>query len=163
MHPRQSAEDYLSAIREETQQLEEQLASHRLVRQFSEEEKECFSPDCTILLPQKIAQLEQEKGCRTQKAAVFDKSPTAWAGGADLSAVNTPQDYYGGFIGSPCQARGPDGGLIVLPEDAQQLSETCLSNNSDQESGIADLSCRSPVSEDSGRDQDSDEAASSAS
>lgn len=78
--------------------------------------------------------------------------------------ANTPQDYYGGFLtSSPCQARGPDSGLIVLPEDGHQLSETCLSNSSDQESGIADLSCRSPVSEDSARDQDSDEAAYSAS
>lgn len=32
MHPRQSVEDYLSAVKEETQQLEEQLASHKLVR-----------------------------------------------------------------------------------------------------------------------------------
>uniref|UniRef100_A0A8C4HXR9 Myotubularin related protein 7a n=1 Tax=Dicentrarchus labrax TaxID=13489 RepID=A0A8C4HXR9_DICLA len=31
MHPRQSVEDYLSAIQEETQQLEEQLASHKQV------------------------------------------------------------------------------------------------------------------------------------
>lgn len=78
--------------------------------------------------------------------------------------VNTPQDYYGGFItSSPCQVRGLDGSLIVFPEDVHQSSETCLSNSSDQESGIADLSCRSPVSEDSARDQDSDEAAYSAS
>lgn len=78
--------------------------------------------------------------------------------------VNTPQDYYGGFItSSPWQVRGPDGGLIMFPEDVHPLSETCLSNSSDQESGIADLSCRSPVSEDSARDQDSDEAAYSAS
>uniref|UniRef100_A0A674N293 Myotubularin related protein 7a n=1 Tax=Takifugu rubripes TaxID=31033 RepID=A0A674N293_TAKRU len=33
MHPRQSVEDYLSAIKEETQQLEEQLASHKLSSQ----------------------------------------------------------------------------------------------------------------------------------
>ncbi len=33
MHPRQSVEDYLSAIQEETQQLEEQLASHKQVGQ----------------------------------------------------------------------------------------------------------------------------------
>lgn len=76
--------------------------------------------------------------------------------------VNTPQDDYGGFVTvSPCRAR--DGGLIALPDDVHQASETCLSNGSDQESGIADLSCRSPASEDSTRDQDSDEAASSAS
>lgn len=31
MHPRQSVEDYLRAIQEETQQLEEQLASHKQV------------------------------------------------------------------------------------------------------------------------------------
>jgi len=31
MHPRQSVEDYLSAIQQETQQLEEQLASHKQV------------------------------------------------------------------------------------------------------------------------------------
>lgn len=46
MHPRQSVEDYLSAIQEETQQLEEQLASHKQVRlnthrsSFLSEEKE---------------------------------------------------------------------------------------------------------------------------
>lgn len=33
IHPRQSVEDYLSAIQEETQQLEEQLASHKQVGQ----------------------------------------------------------------------------------------------------------------------------------
>lgn len=117
-----------------------------------------FIPDSNALLPQKIAQLEQEKGRRSRKAAVLDKSPTAWARRDHLSAVNTPQDDYGGFI----TARGPDAGLIVLADDVHQSSETCLSNGSDQESGIADLSCRSPVSEDSARDQDSDEAASAA-
>ena len=35
MHPRQSVLDYLMAIREETQQLEEQLASHEEVKQRS--------------------------------------------------------------------------------------------------------------------------------
>lgn len=35
VHPRQSVEDFLSAIQEETQQLQEQLASHKQVRQMS--------------------------------------------------------------------------------------------------------------------------------
>uniref|UniRef100_A0A671WCA3 Myotubularin related protein 7a n=1 Tax=Sparus aurata TaxID=8175 RepID=A0A671WCA3_SPAAU len=91
MHPRQSVEDYLSAIQEETQQLEEQLASHKQV-------------------------------------------------GQNLSL--------------------PDSSLIL--QDLNQTPETNLSNGSDQESGIADLSCRSPLSEDSTRDPDSDEAAYSA-
>ncbi|KAI3351959.1 hypothetical protein L3Q82_020792 [Scortum barcoo] len=142
MHPRQSLEDYLSAIQEETQQLEEQLASHK----------------------QKIAQLEQEQSWNgTQKADTFDKSPTAWARGNDLGLANTPQDYTGGFItSSPCQPKGPDSSLILLPQDVKQTSESSLSNGSDQESGIADVSCRSPLSEDSTRDPDSDEAAYSA-
>lgn len=32
VHPRQSVEDYMRAIQEETQQLEEQLASHKQVK-----------------------------------------------------------------------------------------------------------------------------------
>ncbi|KAM3612090.1 uncharacterized protein V6R79_002581 [Siganus canaliculatus] len=139
MHPRQSVEDYLSAIQEETQQLEEQLASHK----------------------QKIAQLEQEQGWKSAapKATTFDKSPTAWAQGKDLGLANTPQDYTGGFItSSPCQPKTPDSSLILPPKDLNYSSEAALSNGSDQESGIADLSCRSPLSEDSSKDPDSDEA-----
>uniref|UniRef100_A0A8C2WHP6 Myotubularin related protein 7a n=1 Tax=Cyclopterus lumpus TaxID=8103 RepID=A0A8C2WHP6_CYCLU len=123
MHPRQSVEDYLSAIQEETQQLEEQLASHKQV----------------------------------EKAVSFDRSPTAWALGSDLGLANTPQDYTGCFVtSSPCQPKAPDGSLVLLTQDSN------LSNGSDQESGIADVSCRSPLSEDSTRDPDSDEAAYSA-
>ncbi|XP_037317929.1 myotubularin-related protein 7a [Pungitius pungitius] len=134
MHPRQSVEDYLSAIQEETQQLEEQLASHQ----------------------RKIAQLEQE-GSVTWGAVAFDQSPTAWALGSDMGLANTPQDYAGGFVtSSPCQPKAPDGSLLLLTHDCN------LSNGSDQESGIADVSCLSPLSEDSARDPDSDEAAYSA-
>ncbi|KAF1384304.1 hypothetical protein PFLUV_G00116950 [Perca fluviatilis] len=142
MHPRQSVEDYLKAIQEETQQLEEQLASHT----------------------QKIAHLEQEQEWSvTQKAVTFDKSPTAWALGNDLGLANTPQDYTGGFItSSPCQPKAPDGRQILLTQDSNQTSESNFSNGSDQESGIADVSCHSPLSVDSTRDPDSDEAAYSA-
>ncbi|XP_053180339.1 myotubularin-related protein 7a [Scomber japonicus] len=142
MHPRQSVADYLRAIQEETQQLEEQLASHK----------------------QKIAKLEQEQECNvTKKATTFDKSPTAWALGNDLGLANTPQDYTGGFFtSSPCQPKAPEGSLILFPQDLNKTSDSNHSNSSDPESGIADLSCRSPLSEDSGRDPDSDEAAYSA-
>uniref|UniRef100_A0A671WE34 Myotubularin related protein 7a n=1 Tax=Sparus aurata TaxID=8175 RepID=A0A671WE34_SPAAU len=139
MHPRQSVEDYLSAIQEETQQLEEQLASHKQVGQ----NLSCLSFS------------------ETKTTTTFDKSPTAWALGTDLGLANTPQDYTGGFItSSPCQPKVPDSSLIL--QDLNQTPETNLSNGSDQESGIADLSCRSPLSEDSTRDPDSDEAAYSA-
>ncbi|XP_067454795.1 myotubularin-related protein 7a [Thunnus thynnus] len=142
MHPRQSVQDYVRAIQEETQQLQEQLASHK----------------------QKIAKLEQEQGWSVaQKATTFDKSPTAWALGNDLGLANTPQDYTGGLItSSPCQPKAPEGSLILFPQDLNKTSDSNHSNSSDPESGIADLSCRSPLSEDSTRDPDSDEAAYSA-
>lgn len=94
----------------------------------------------------------------------MDKSPTAWALGKDLGQANTPQDYTGCFItSSPCQPKASDRGLILLPQDLNRAGDAILSNGSDQESGIADLSCRSPLSEDSTRDPDSDEAVYSAS
>ncbi|XP_015226556.1 PREDICTED: myotubularin-related protein 7 [Cyprinodon variegatus] len=142
MHPRQSVEDYLRVIRDETQQLEEQLDSHKQkIAQLEEKEEE-----------------EQEEGVNDSfTAATFAKSPTAWAFGKDLSMANTPQDYTGGFFtSSPHTPKAPDSALILAPQDSN------LSNGSDQESGIADLSCRSPVSEDSTRDPDSDEAVYSA-
>uniref|UniRef100_A0A147A505 Myotubularin related protein 7a n=1 Tax=Fundulus heteroclitus TaxID=8078 RepID=A0A147A505_FUNHE len=148
MHPRQSVEDYLRVIQEETHQLEEQLDSHK----------------------QKIAQLEQEQEQEQDQvwnnactAATFDKSPTVWALGKDLALANTPQDYTGGFIASsPRTPKAPDSPLILAPQDSHQKADPNLSNGSDQESGIADLSCRSPLSEDSTKDPDSDEAAYSA-
>uniref|UniRef100_A0A672HQ95 Uncharacterized protein n=1 Tax=Salarias fasciatus TaxID=181472 RepID=A0A672HQ95_SALFA len=137
MHPRQSVEDYLRAIQEETQQLEEQL---------------------------KIAELEQEHGWSDAwRAAPLDKTPPARVLGSDLHLANTPQDYTGGFVtGSPSQAKPPENGLILPAHDSGQTPDSNLSNGSDQESGIADLSCRSPLSEDSTKDPDSDEAAYSA-
>ncbi|KAM9375518.1 myotubularin-related protein 7a isoform 2-T2 [Pholidichthys leucotaenia] len=135
VHPRQSVEDYLRAIQEETQQLEEQLASHK----------------------QKISQLEQESGI-TWKAPLCDKSPTGRSLDTNLGVANTPQDYTAGFItSSPHQLETPDS--ILLPHNSNQSKDSSLSNGSDQESGIADLSCRSPLSEDSPRGPDSDEAA----
>lgn len=142
MHPRQSVTDYLMAIKEETQQLEEQLASHQ----------------------EKIDKMEKENGMSTQdqpdtgnKAHVLWDSPCR----NGLASANTPQDYTsGGFItSSPCQQRTPESSLFILPKDITKISDIDLSNNSDQESGVADLSCRSPPSEDSTKDQDSDEAA----
>uniref|UniRef100_A0A8C5ACL4 Myotubularin related protein 7a n=1 Tax=Gadus morhua TaxID=8049 RepID=A0A8C5ACL4_GADMO len=44
MHPRQSVEDYLMAVREETVQLEEQLASHKEVRGQSPVDGLAFTP-----------------------------------------------------------------------------------------------------------------------
>ncbi|XP_077388762.1 myotubularin-related protein 7a isoform X2 [Festucalex cinctus] len=145
MHPRQSVEDYLRAIQEETEQLEKLLTSHK----------------------QKISKLEEKQvwNC-SPKAATFDKSPTAWVFGNDVGLANTPQDYTSGFLtSSPCQLKPPRSGLTLSPpQDFNKTYDSSShSNGSDLESGIADLSCRSPFSEGSSRDQDSDDAAYSAS
>uniref|UniRef100_A0A1A8HBH2 Myotubularin related protein 7a n=2 Tax=Nothobranchius korthausae TaxID=1143690 RepID=A0A1A8HBH2_9TELE len=137
MHPRQSVEDYLRAIQEETQQLEEQLASHK----------------------QKISQLEKEQSWSVSwKASPSEKCPDAWALGSDLTGANTPQDYIGGFFSSssPRTPKAPDNSSFFQPPDSKQTANPVFSNGSDQESSIADLSCHSPLSEDNSRDQTSD-------
>ncbi|KAM9850121.1 LOW QUALITY PROTEIN: myotubularin-related protein 7a [Aulostomus maculatus] len=137
-HPKQA--DYLRAIQEETQQLEEQLASQK----------------------QKLTKLEQVWSV-AQKTATFDKSPTAWVQGNDVGLAHTPQDYTTGFItSSPSQPKTADSCLILLQQDLNQSTDPNHSNNSDQESGIADVNSLSPLSEDSTKDPHSDEAAYSA-
>ncbi|KAF6717838.1 Myotubularin-related protein 7 [Oryzias melastigma] len=127
----QSVEDYLRAITEETQQLEEQLASHK----------------------QKITELEHEQ---SWSPASSDKSLPLWDPGNNLTSANTPQDYTSSFL----TPKALDGSTMILPpQDSSLKAET---SSSDQESGFADLSCRSPLSEESTRDPDSDEAAYSA-
>ncbi|XP_053734928.1 myotubularin-related protein 7a [Synchiropus splendidus] len=123
LHPRQSVEDCLRLVREETQQLEAQLSSHK----------------------QKIADLEQKQEWeQAKKEMLFDRSPTMWAAGGDLVLANTPQDYTGGlFTGSAS--------LILWPQDPSHCSSS--SSSSEQESAIADVTCRSPFSEDADSDQ----------
>uniref|UniRef100_A0A3P9MIT6 Myotubularin related protein 7a n=1 Tax=Oryzias latipes TaxID=8090 RepID=A0A3P9MIT6_ORYLA len=134
MHPRQSVEDYLRAIQEETQQLEEQLASHK----------------------QKITEMAREQSWST---ASSDKSLPPWDPGNNLALANTPQDYTSSFLPSSTPKDLDSSTAILPPHDSSLKAET---SGSDQESGIADLSCRSPLSEESARDPDSDEAVYSA-
>lgn len=95
-----------------------------------------------------------------QRGSPDHESSTEWGLGDDLSVVNTPQDYTEHFLtGSPCRQKPPDSSLVFSSKDVNLKSKATLSTSSDQESGIADLSCRSPLSEDSTRDPDSDEAA----
>lgn len=48
MHPRQSVEDYLRAIQEETQQLEEQLASHKQVEHSCKTILQLICPEAAL-------------------------------------------------------------------------------------------------------------------
>ncbi|KAK0144314.1 Myotubularin-related protein 7 [Merluccius polli] len=93
IHPRQSVEDYLMAVREETLQLEEQLASHK----------------------EQIEKLENQRGW----SGAVDEGPCLlWAPAAAgfMALANTPEDYTRGFIaGSPCQQSSPGDGLIFPP------------------------------------------------
>ncbi|XP_006630043.3 myotubularin-related protein 7 [Lepisosteus oculatus] len=137
MHPRQSALDFLMAVKEETQQLEEELLLHE----------------------EKIAQLEKQQVKSRAAGQPVDEGPARGGPPPDNLMANTPQDYTGGVGGFP--SRSPS---RPLAGGALKRSDPDLSANSDQESGVADLSCRSPSggdslpSEDSVRDPDSDEA-----
>lgn len=82
------------------------------------------------------------------------------------SPVNTPQDYSTNLKLFPSRSpsQGEEDSALILTQDHLKSSDPDLSANSDQESGVEDLSCRSPSggdslpSEDSGKDPDSDEA-----
>ena len=84
------------------------------------------------------------------------------APGGFVPQAGTPQDYSGGFIASsPCQQRSPVDGLAFTPPQ-NQTSEADLSVGSEQESGIADVSFNSQLSEEGPGEPDPDDAAYSA-
>ncbi|XP_066574362.1 myotubularin-related protein 7 isoform X2 [Amia ocellicauda] len=77
MHPRQSAVDFLMAVKEETQQLEEELATHE----------------------EKIAKLEKQQ-VKNNKVMLqpADKGKHLCVSPSDTSVANTPQDYTGNAV-----------------------------------------------------------------
>ncbi|KAG1929130.1 myotubularin-related protein 7a [Pimephales promelas] len=144
LHPRQSELDCLMTIKEETQQLEEELAVYE----------------------QKLAVLgkERAKTLYMQKGLLDDKQETLWSLPLDAGMVNTPQDYIDGFIGAApnvftLQQGERENAELNLFGDKPKCSDA---DNSDQESGVADFSSHSSgeeslPSEDSVKDPDSDE------
>ncbi|XP_074848949.1 phosphatidylinositol-3-phosphate phosphatase MTMR7 isoform X2 [Carettochelys insculpta] len=146
LQPRQSVTDYLMAVKEETQQLEEELE----------------------VLEQRLANLRKvQLNNRKENAKQQDRITHLGLSPAYNSIANTPQDYINGVKSFP--SRSPSQGdeedsALILTQDNLKSSDLDLSANSDQESGVEDLSCRSPSgggclpSEDSIRDPDSDEA-----
>ncbi|XP_068827478.1 myotubularin-related protein 7 [Capricornis sumatraensis] len=145
LQPRQSVTDYLVAVKEETQQLEEELEA----------------------LEERLEKIQKVQLNRT-KVRSKQSEPSKHSGfsTSDNSAANTPQDYSGNvksFL-SRSPSQGDEDSALILTQDNLKSSDPDLSANSDQESGVEDLSCRSPSggecvpSEDSGKDRDSDEA-----
>ncbi|XP_067242223.1 myotubularin-related protein 7a isoform X2 [Chanodichthys erythropterus] len=139
LHPRQSELDCLMAVKEETQQLEEELA----------------------LYEQKLAVLDKERAKTLyMQRGVLDSKQTLWSFPLDASLVNTPQDYIGGLIGAaPNVFSSQQGERESLFGDKPKCPDA---DNSDQESGVADFSSHSSgeeslPSEDSVKDPDSDE------
>lgn len=143
LHPRQSELDCLMTVKEETQQLEKELA----------------------LYEQKMAVLDKERAKTLyMQKGVLDRKQALWSLPLDTSLANTPQDYIGGFIGD-----APN--VFTLQQGERESAELCLfgdkpkssdADNSDQESGVADFSSHSSgedslPSEDSVKDPDSDE------
>lgn len=78
------------------------------------------------------------------------------------SLANTPQEYSNDMKSFPSRSpsQGDEDSALILTQDNLKSSDPDLSANSDQESGVEDLSCRSPSgggclpSEDSGKDSD---------
>ncbi|MXQ84240.1 hypothetical protein E5288_WYG014179 [Bos mutus] len=145
LQPRQSVTDYLMAVKEETQQLEEELEA----------------------LEERLEKIQKVQLNRT-KVRSKQSEPSKHSGfsTSDNSAANTPQDYSGNVKSFPSRSpsQGDEDSALILTQDNLKSSDPDLSANSDQESGVEDLSCRSPSggecvpSEDSGKDRDSDEA-----
>lgn len=65
---------------------------------------------------------------------------------SDNSTANTPQDYSGNMKSFPSRSpsQGDEDSALILTQDNLKSSDPDLSANSDQESGVEDLSCRSP-------------------
>ncbi|XP_034257274.1 myotubularin-related protein 7 isoform X2 [Pantherophis guttatus] len=129
LHPRQSITEYLMAVKEETQQLEEEL----------------------MVLEERLAKLINRQ--LNNEAKIKKEN-----GSSSDCMAKSLQDY----TRSSSQGDEEDSALI-LTQDNLKSSDPDLSANSDQESGVEDMSCRSPgggglPSEDSIRDHDSDEA-----
>uniref|UniRef100_A0A8C9QXL1 Myotubularin related protein 7b n=1 Tax=Scleropages formosus TaxID=113540 RepID=A0A8C9QXL1_SCLFO len=124
--------DVLTTVREESQQLEAELSA-------------------------------QQEVPRGTKMAILGKMRTMSVI-PKMSTVNesrltsgSPWDKPGRF---PCHRGEPESLLQGVARNKLKSSDPDLSTNSDQESGVTDLSCLSPSSgEDSVKDPDSDEAA----
>ncbi|XP_038034977.2 phosphatidylinositol-3-phosphate phosphatase MTMR7 isoform X4 [Anas platyrhynchos] len=141
LHPRQSVTDYLMAVKEETQQLEEELE----------------------VLGERLANLQkmQLNGNKIQSKQQ-DRSKQLGLSASTNSLANTPQEYGNDLKSFPSRSpsQGDEDSALILTQDNLKSSDPDLSANSDQESGVEDLSCRSPSvggclpSEDSGKDSD---------
>ncbi|XP_062495010.1 myotubularin-related protein 7 isoform X3 [Pezoporus occidentalis] len=140
LHPRQSVTDYLMAVKEETQQLEEELE----------------------VLVERLANLQKSQ-LNDNKVKSKQQDQSKHLGLSTSSLANTPQEYSNDLKSFP--SRSPSQGdeedsALILTQDNLKSSDPDLSANSDQESGVEDLSCRSPsgggclASEDSGKDSD---------
>ncbi|KFO34346.1 Myotubularin-related protein 7 [Fukomys damarensis] len=145
MQPRQSITEYLMAVKEESQQLEEELET----------------------LEERLENIQKvHLNCTKVKSKQSEPSRHSGFSTSDNSTANTPQDYSGNLKSFPSRSpsQGDEDSALILTQDNLKSSDPDLSVNSDQESGVEDLSCRSPSggehaqSEDSGKDRDSDEA-----
>ncbi|XP_058381067.1 myotubularin-related protein 7 isoform X2 [Diceros bicornis minor] len=145
LQPRQSVTDYLMAVKEETQQLEEELEA----------------------LEERLEKIQKVQLNHTKvKSKPSEPSKHSGFSTSDNSTANTPQDYSGNMKSFPSRSpsQGDEDSALILTQDNLKSSDPDLSANSDQESGVEDLSCRSPSggdcvpSEDSAKDRDSDEA-----
>ncbi|XP_028932179.1 myotubularin-related protein 7 isoform X2 [Ornithorhynchus anatinus] len=164
LRPRQSVTDYLMAVKEETRQLEEELEAleERL------EKVQCGR------VP--VGGAGEQEGQPEQRSGLgFSPSPPPSGRSPDPSpsptsptspTSSTPPTPGNSGTGTPFPSRSPSQGdgdsalILILGQDNGKSSDADLSATSDQESGVEDLSCRSPSGgegvpgDDSGKDSD---------
>lgn len=112
---------------------------------------------------QRLANLQKsQSGNNKVKSKQQDRSKQFGLYSSNNSLANTPQEYSNDLKSFPSRSpsQGDEDSALILTQDNLKSSDPDLSANSDQESGVEDLSCRSPSgggclpSEDSGKDSD---------
>ncbi|XP_049901542.1 myotubularin-related protein 7-like [Epinephelus moara] len=147
--PRQSPADFLSAVREESQQLEEELTNHQ--ERIAALTGKPITWEKVSVPRRRTSQLRQ-KHCGPDPPTTYTDPITSPAQDNGHALSSEPANRK-------TQTKDPD---LTLPlrAHAQLKSHNPddLSTCSDLESGVADLSSRSSSGGDDGKDPDSDEA-----
>ncbi|XP_070712500.1 myotubularin-related protein 7b [Pempheris klunzingeri] len=148
--PRQSPADFLSAVREESQQLEEELSNHQ-ERMAALTGKPIMWQK--IEVPRRRISHLQHRYCGPDPPSTYTDPITSPAQDSGRALSFQPANQK-------AQTKDPTLTLALRPHSHLKSHDfDDLSNYSDLESGVADLSSRSSSGGDEGKDLDSDEAA----
>ncbi|KAM7418359.1 hypothetical protein PAMA_015810 [Pampus argenteus] len=148
--PRQSPADFLSAMREESQQLEEELTNHQ---------ERIAALTGKPIMWEKI-EVPRKKTSRLRQRHCGPDPPTTYTEPITSPAQNNGHTLSSEPANQKAQTKDPTLTLpLGLPVQVKSHDPDDVSNCSDLESGVADLSSRSSSGGVDGKDPYSDEAA----